>query len=80
MALFNLAFMAGVSLGPLIAGQLIQHYSWRVCSYAMAGALVINLILTFFFMPETAFDRPRVIKVNVVSFEKPKVLVGLSFV
>lgn len=49
--------MAGVSIGPLIAGQLIQHYSWRVCSYAMAAALVVNLILTFFFMPETAYIR-----------------------
>ncbi|KAK4947834.1 hypothetical protein LTR10_013342 [Elasticomyces elasticus] len=56
-ALFNLAFMAGVSIGPLIAGQLIQHYSWRICSYAMAAALVINTILTFFFMPETAYVR-----------------------
>jgi len=58
-ALFNLAFMAGVSVGPLIAGQLIQTYDWRVCSYAMSAALVINRILTFF-MPETAFQRAGV--------------------
>ncbi|KAK5053689.1 hypothetical protein LTR84_001650 [Exophiala bonariae] len=56
-ALFNLAFMAGVSIGPLIAGQLIQRYDWRICSYAMSAALVINLFLTFFFMPETAYQR-----------------------
>ncbi|KAJ9613284.1 hypothetical protein H2200_003226 [Cladophialophora chaetospira] len=68
-AMFNLAFMAGVSLGPLIAGQLIEHYSWRVCSYAMAGALVVNLLLTFFFMPETAFDRPEVVRIDVVNLE-----------
>lgn len=55
--MYNLAFMAGVSIGPLIAGQLIQNYSWRVCAYAMAAALVINMILTFFFMPETAYFR-----------------------
>jgi MFS family permease len=59
-ALYNLAFMTGVSIGPLIAGQLIQHYSWRVCSYAMAGALVVNLLLTFFFMPETAYIRSTI--------------------
>lgn len=56
-AVFNLALMAGISIGPLIAGQLIQRYDWRICSYAMAAALVINLILTFFFMPETAYTR-----------------------
>lgn len=59
-ALYNLAFMAGVSIGPLIAGQLIQHYTWRVCSYAMAGALVINLLLVIFFMPETAYIRSTI--------------------
>jgi MFS family permease len=60
-ALFNLAFMAGVSIGPLIAGQLIQRYDWRVCSYAMSAALVVNLILTVFFMPETAYHRTGVV-------------------
>ena len=63
-ALYNLAFLAGVSVGPLIAGHLIQHYSWRVCSYAMAAALVIQLILTFFFMPETAYHRPAALNID----------------
>ncbi|OQU97100.1 hypothetical protein CLAIMM_03091 [Cladophialophora immunda] len=63
-ALFNLAFMAGVSVGPLIASQLIQNYGWRVCSYAMAAALVINLILTFFFMPETAYHRAGAVNIG----------------
>lgn len=59
MALFNLGFMTGISIGPLIAGQLIQAYSWRACSYAMAGALAVSLILTFLFMPETAYNRAQ---------------------
>ena len=59
--------MAGVSVGPLIAGQLIQHYTWRVCSYAMAGALVVNLILNFFFMPETAYHRPGMLNIDTVN-------------
>lgn len=54
-ALWNLAFMAGISIGPLIAGQLIQRYSWRVCSYGMSAALVVNILLVFFFVPETAY-------------------------
>lgn len=61
-----MAFMVGVSIGPLIAGQLIQNYGWRIAAYAMAAALVVNLILAFFFMPETAYHRPEELRIDAV--------------
>jgi MFS family permease len=39
------------------AGAVIDNSSYRTCLYGMVGAFVVQLLLTFFFMPESHFDR-----------------------
>lgn len=41
----------------LLAGAIIDKYGYKTCLWAMAGAFGLQLILTFFFMPETAYKR-----------------------
>ncbi|KAF9773848.1 hypothetical protein IL306_008255 [Fusarium sp. DS 682] len=57
-ALFNLGVLGGINLAAPIAGAIIDKYGYRTCLWGMAGAFVIQLLLTFFFMPETAYKRP----------------------
>ncbi|KIW13988.1 hypothetical protein PV08_06769 [Exophiala spinifera] len=63
-ALFNLGVLGGINLGPPIAGPIIQYGSYKICLYAMGGAFVLQLILTFFFMPETAFKRSSSLNID----------------
>ncbi|TVY93179.1 putative MFS-type transporter [Lachnellula willkommii] len=67
IALFNLGIFGGINLNSPIAGTIIQNYGWRVCSYAMAGAFVLQTILVFFFMPETAYHRPEILNLDTAS-------------
>ncbi|KAG7412531.1 putative MFS-type transporter [Fusarium oxysporum f. sp. rapae] len=57
-AVFNLGVLGGINLASPIAGAIIDQYGYRTCLWAMAGAFGVQLLLTFFFMPETAYKRP----------------------
>ncbi|KAF5530642.1 transporter HOL1 [Fusarium mexicanum] len=39
------------------AGAIINNYGYKTCLWGMAGAFALELVLTFFFMPETAYKR-----------------------
>jgi MFS family permease len=67
IALFNLGIFGGINLNSPIAGTIIQKYGWRVCCYAMAGAFVLQTILVFFFMPETAYHRAESLNLDTAS-------------
>ncbi|KAH7200532.1 major facilitator superfamily domain-containing protein [Fusarium oxysporum] len=56
-AVFNLGVLGGINLASPIAGAIIDQYGYRTCLWAMAGAFGVQLLLTFFFMPETAYKR-----------------------
>jgi hypothetical protein len=42
----------------------MEASNWRVVMHAMGGAFVLQLILTFFFMPESAFKRIDTINID----------------
>lgn len=63
-AIFNLGVLGGINLATPIAGQIIQASNWRVCMHAMGGAFVLQLILTFFWMPESAFKRTGALNID----------------
>nr|RBQ83611.1 hypothetical protein FVER53263_13286 [Fusarium verticillioides] len=56
-AVFNLGVLGGINLASPIAGAIIDKYGYKTCLWAMAGAFGLQLVLTFFFMPETAYKR-----------------------
>ncbi|KAJ4146802.1 hypothetical protein NW765_016726 [Fusarium oxysporum] len=56
-AVFNLGVLGGINLASPIAGAIIDKYGYKTCLWAMAGAFGVQLLLTFFFMPETAYKR-----------------------
>jgi len=43
----------------IVNGYLIQNASWRVCFVIMAILCAVFLVLVFFFVPETAYNRPE---------------------
>lgn len=47
-----------------IAGAIMQASNWRVVMHAMGGAFVLQLILTFFFMPESAYHRTGALNID----------------
>ncbi|KAK8098512.1 MFS-type transporter [Apiospora kogelbergensis] len=60
------------SFGSLVAartlggfsGAVIQYASWRTCLHAMGAAFVVQFLVTFFWMPESAFDRVGAIDID----------------
>jgi len=54
----------------LLAGAIIDKYDYRTCLWAMAGAFGVQLLLTFFFMPETAYRRPNDSEIPVSSHKE----------
>ncbi|KAI1613506.1 major facilitator superfamily domain-containing protein [Exophiala viscosa] len=57
LGIFNLGIFGGISLAPPITGPIIEKYGWRNCMYGVGGAHILQLILTFLLMPETAYHR-----------------------
>ncbi|KAF4447940.1 hypothetical protein F53441_8599 [Fusarium austroafricanum] len=56
-AVFNLGVLGGINLASPIAGTIIDMYGYRTCLWAMSGAFGVQLLFTFFFMPESAYNR-----------------------
>ncbi|OTA99252.1 hypothetical protein M426DRAFT_325333 [Hypoxylon sp. CI-4A] len=57
MSWYIIAIAFGSSLGPLCGGYLIEYQGWPWGKWLSAILLGINLLLIFFFAPETRFQR-----------------------
>ncbi|OOF92781.1 hypothetical protein ASPCADRAFT_133175 [Aspergillus carbonarius ITEM 5010] len=58
MALYALFLSAGSQVGPLIAGYLVAARGWRWFFILCLIVAAVNLVTTFFFLPETLYE-PR---------------------
>ncbi|CAK7216843.1 hypothetical protein SEUCBS140593_003000 [Sporothrix eucalyptigena] len=63
-AIFNLGVLGGINLASPIAGAIIQYSSYRTCLLAMGAAFVVQTIMTFFFMPESAYHRTGALNID----------------
>lgn len=57
MGIYMLAISWGSSIGPLIGGFLIQKLGWQWQKWLSCILLGVNLLMIFFFLPETRFRR-----------------------
>ncbi|KAL3422998.1 Protein HOL1-like protein 2 [Phlyctema vagabunda] len=64
-AIFNLGILGGINLAQPIAGFVIEYGSYRICFHAMGGAFAIQTLLTFFWMPETAYHRTNAVNLDL---------------
>lgn len=53
MAVYTLSPLIGPCLGPLLGGFINQNVTWRVTFYTVLGWSGLELVLLFFFVPET---------------------------
>lgn len=56
MAFYALCLSAGSLVGPLIAGYLVLARGWRWFFTLCAILAVVNLVMTFFLLPETLYE------------------------
>ncbi|PYH95319.1 MFS transporter [Aspergillus ellipticus CBS 707.79] len=56
MAMYALFLSAGSQVGPLIAGYLIGARGWRWFFILCLIIAAVNLVTTFFFLPETLYE------------------------
>ncbi|EEU35526.1 uncharacterized protein NECHADRAFT_55517 [Fusarium vanettenii 77-13-4] len=56
-AVFNFGVLGGINLASPIAGVIIDKHGYKTCLWGMSGAFGLQLLLTFFFMPETTYKR-----------------------
>ncbi|WVQ86011.1 hypothetical protein IAT38_008179 [Cryptococcus sp. DSM 104549] len=56
MSAFYMGVLVGPALSPVIAGIFTEYTSptWRTSQYFLAGCGALSVLLTFFFLPETA--------------------------
>ena len=66
-AIFNLGVLGGINLATPIAGAIMEASNWRVVMHAMGAAFVLQLILTFFWMPESAFHRTGALNIDTTT-------------
>ncbi|THH15112.1 hypothetical protein EW146_g5311 [Bondarzewia mesenterica] len=59
--IWSFAIMAGITLGPLIYGYVVQNLSWQMGFWLVSIPLGICTLLVFFFVPETTFVRDSVL-------------------
>lgn len=57
IAFWNLCLIAGVSLGSLIAGYIIQNLGWNWCFWICGILNGVLLICVLLFVPETSYVR-----------------------
>lgn len=57
MAFYTATLAAGVSVGIILSGLITIHNNWRVIYYVTAGLVGLLLLVIFFTMPETAYNR-----------------------
>lgn len=72
-AIFNLGVLGGINLATPIAGAIMEASNWRVVMHAMGGAFVIQLIVTFLWMPESAFHRTGTLNIDTTTHNVEKI-------
>ncbi|KAI0714550.1 MFS general substrate transporter [Earliella scabrosa] len=60
--IWSFAIMAGITLGPLICSYVIEHLSWQFGFWFVSIPLGLTVIMVFFFVPESTFDREAAIR------------------
>ncbi|TFK80890.1 MFS general substrate transporter [Polyporus arcularius HHB13444] len=55
--IWSFSIMAGITLGPLICSYVIQNLSWEFGFWFVSIPLGMMVIMVFFFVPETTFNR-----------------------
>lgn len=56
MAMYALFLSAGSQVGPVIAGYLVAARGWRWFFIVCLIVAAVNLVTTFFFLPETTYE------------------------
>ncbi|EIM83258.1 MFS general substrate transporter, partial [Stereum hirsutum FP-91666 SS1] len=59
--IWSFSIMAGITLGPLIYGYVVQNLTWQLGFWFVSIPLGLCTLMVFFFVPETTFDRPAAI-------------------
>ncbi|GKZ69012.1 hypothetical protein AnigIFM60653_011659 [Aspergillus niger] len=70
MAIYALFLSAGSQVGPLIAGYLVAARGWRWFFILCLIVAAVNLVTTFFFLPETLYERGPEEQLDVDDKEK----------
>ncbi|KAH8116719.1 MFS general substrate transporter [Phellopilus nigrolimitatus] len=60
IAVWSFALLSGVCGVSIVNGYLIENASWRICFAIEAVLIGVLLIMTIFFVPETAYVRQTV--------------------
>ncbi|KAJ5133073.1 Major facilitator superfamily domain general substrate transporter [Penicillium atrosanguineum] len=60
MSIYVILISCGTAVGPLVAGFMVQYtaQTWRSYFWLCVGLAAANLVLLFFFCPESNFRRP----------------------
>ncbi|BGO93095.1 hypothetical protein NBRC10512_003280 [Rhodotorula toruloides] len=70
IALFTIALLNGINVTPPISGQVFAHLGWRWCWRIFYIATILLLVLQIFFLPETTYNRRRVVAPSKATDEK----------
>ena len=72
MSIFNLGVLGGINIAGPASGAIYQNYGFAALYYGMGGAFILEFILVFFFMPESAYHRPSIFNFDTSSHEDLK--------
>lgn len=70
MGIIGAAFGLGFVLGPPLGGILKTHYGISMVGYAAAGLTAFDLVLAYFFLPESLKEKKPATRIQLFSFSK----------
>ncbi|MFC1576198.1 MFS transporter [Candidatus Omnitrophota bacterium] len=77
MGVLNMVLFLGVAAGPLMGGELAEHYGFDAVFYTMAALGVLTLLLVIFFLPEV---KSRIEKHELAEKAPFKILIKHNYV
>ena len=57
-------------LSPIVAGVIFNNLGWKYLFHIAQPFLIAQLIMTFFFVPETSYRRPEIYNTDVAATER----------
>ncbi|KAK4946042.1 hypothetical protein LTR10_014844 [Elasticomyces elasticus] len=57
-------------LSPIIAGVIFDNLGWKYLFHIAQPFLIAQLVMVFFFVPETSYHRPEIYNTDVASTER----------